>query len=63
MTYEELKSAIEQAKTLMDEGERIAKRSLELSVGRLRRLYLPHDTLAALKRELRGYDTHKRTWR
>lgn len=63
MTYDEIKTAMDQAETVMSQAERLAKRAIELSAGRIRKMNLPHWLLSSLKRELSGYNSHKMQWK
>jgi hypothetical protein len=62
MTYDEMYTAISSAREVMTQAESFSRKGLEIAAGRLRHLCLSHEVLLMLKRELQGYNVHKRKW-
>lgn len=63
MTLEEMRTAMNEASSVMFQAEQLAKRSINFSAGKLRRLNVDSFTLAALKKELSKYNIHTGKWR
>lgn len=61
MNWNEMKAAVEQAKTTIGQAECFTDDFAKMLVGRLRRVN--KWTLAELKRELRNFNPQRRTWK
>lgn len=63
MSYDDIKSSLDQARIIMDNADSLARRSVPFITGRLRSLHIPAEELRALKRELQSFDSQKMRWR
>jgi len=63
MTFNEMQTAIRDAKQTLRNGDEAARQLAHLLAGRLQVSGVDHGVLCKLKRELARYDMHRRTWK
>ena len=61
MQIDDMRKAVNEAKCTLETADRVAATMGDLLVGRLR--HCDNWTLRRLKRELRAYNPHTKTWR
>jgi len=62
-TWDDMKRAINDAKTIIRTADGYAADMARIIVGHLRSCRVSADTLSTLKRELRDWDMHRATWK
>lgn len=62
MNWDEMMQALREAKAKLSSADRIVGDIASVVVGRLRSGHVSDVVLKALKRELKGYNIHTRSW-
>lgn len=63
MTFDDMNDAINEAEVTIARGNWMVSRMIAMCAGRLRKAGIPASRLSALKRELRGWDMHRKEWK